>query len=188
MACLCYFVQLTLFISQAFVISIFLYRLNNPIFRSSVGHFLTHRHLNLSTTVEQAVGCAPVTQRARVRSRGQFLGWVFFGVFPHLYDKCQEALGPQGPRISFGPHNHPFIFALLKNGFVNGVFFQVLLSRRWPRHWAVHSSGEALHVLVWSKKDVCDPELIPSPNRSWLCKARCRESCKGTYKGEVKPR
>ena len=31
---------------------------------------------------------------------------------------------------------------------------------------------EALHVLVWSKIYVCDPELIPSPDRSWLCKAR----------------
>ena len=33
--------------------------------------------------------------------------WVrFFGVFPHLSDKCQEAFGPQGLRISFGRHYH----------------------------------------------------------------------------------
>ena len=38
-----------------------------------------------------------------------------------------------------------------------------VLSRRWPRHWADHSSGEALHVLVWSKKYVCDPKIIPLP-------------------------
>ena len=41
-----------------------------------------------------------------------FLGEVF-GVFLTC-KKNQEALGPQGPRISFGPHNHPFIFALLE--------------------------------------------------------------------------
>ena len=54
----------------------------------------------------------------------------------------------------------------------------------------IPSSGEALHVLVWSKKYACDPELIPSPDRSWLCKLRPRrrESRKSTYKGEVRLR
>ena len=68
------------------------------------------------TGVEQAVACAPVTQRARVQSPvgKSFLSAVFIGVFPHLKGKCQEALGPQVPRISFGHHNHPFIFALLE--------------------------------------------------------------------------
>ena len=32
--------------------------------------------------------------------------------------------------------------------------------------------GEALRALVWSNKYVRDPELIPSPDRLWLCKAR----------------
>ena len=59
-----------------------------------------------STAVEQVVACALVTQRARVRSP-VILGEVFFGVFPH---ECQEALGPQGPRISFGHHYHPSSF------------------------------------------------------------------------------
>ena len=38
------------------------------------------------TAVGQAVACAPVTQRARVRSPVGtcFLGKVFFGVFPNL--------------------------------------------------------------------------------------------------------
>ena len=35
--------------------------------------------------------------------------------------------------------------------------------RRWPRHWADHSQEEALHVLLWSRKYVCDPKLIPLP-------------------------
>ena len=50
----------------------------------------------LYTAAGQAVACAPVTQRARVRSPVGicFLGEVFIGVFPHLQDKCREALGP----------------------------------------------------------------------------------------------
>ena len=41
------------------------------------------------------------------------VSWVrFFGVFPHLSDECQGALSPQGPRISFGHHNHPSIISL----------------------------------------------------------------------------
>ena len=39
-----------------------------------------------------------------IPGRDMFPGWGFFGVFPHLSDKCWEALGPQGPRISFGHH------------------------------------------------------------------------------------
>ena len=67
---------------------------------------------NLSTAVEQEVACAPVTQRARVRSP---VGTSFLaGVFPHLQDKFQEALGPQGPRISFGIHTHPSIITLFE--------------------------------------------------------------------------
>ena len=38
-----------------------------------------------------------------IPGRDKFLGDVLSG----LYDKCQEALGPRGPRISFGHHNHP---------------------------------------------------------------------------------
>ena len=33
----------------------------------------------------------------------------FPGVFTHLYDKCQETLGPQGPRILFCRHNRTHI-------------------------------------------------------------------------------
>ena len=55
--------------------------------------------INLSSTaVEQVVACVLVTQWAWVRSLvgTSFLGEVF-RVFPHLYDECQEALGPQSP-------------------------------------------------------------------------------------------
>ena len=36
--------------------------------------------------------------------------------------------------------------------------------------WSLPEEG--LHVLVWSKKYLCNPEIIPSPDRSWLCEAR----------------
>ena len=52
------------------------------------------------TVVEQVVAYALVTQRARVRSRSGQVSWVrIFGVYPHLLDEYQEALGPQGPQI-----------------------------------------------------------------------------------------
>ena len=88
-------------------------------------NILTYFHLSFScfsclwkerfTAMEQAVACAPVTQRTRVLSpvRTSFLGEVFSGFFLTC-KTCQEALGPQGPRIKFGRHNHPFIFTLLE--------------------------------------------------------------------------
>ena len=89
-------------------------------------------------------------------------------------DKCQETVGPQCPWISFGYHNQHFIFAFMEWMRVCLVVssFMFVLSQRWPRHWADHSSWEALHVLVWSKKYVCDPKFNSLPDRSWLCKAR----------------
>ena len=74
--------------------------------------------------MEQAVACAPVMQRTRVRYPVgvSFLDEVFFGVFPHLHDKCREALDPQVPRISFGLHNHPFIFNCWNDWVGNGVY------------------------------------------------------------------
>ena len=41
-----------------------------------------------------------------IPDRDKFPGWGFLGFFSHLKDKCQEALGPQGPWISFDYHNH----------------------------------------------------------------------------------
>ena len=102
-----------------------------------------------------------------IPGRDKFAGWGFLGVFLHVQGKCQEVLGPQGPRISFGRHNHPFIFALLE---LMCAWLMCLV--KWPRHWADPLSGEVLHVLVWSKKYVSDRKLIPSPVKSWLCKAR----------------
>ena len=59
----------------------------------------------------QVVACAPVTQRARVRSPvgTSFLGEVFRG----FSSPVRQMLGSfrlQGPRISFGHHNHTYSF------------------------------------------------------------------------------
>ena len=92
-----------------------------------------------------------------ITGRDRFPG--FFRGFSSPVRKCQETLGPQGPRLSFGRRNHHSIFALWDDWVCAWcvLSFMFVLSRRWPRHWADHSTGEALHVLVWSKKYVCDP-------------------------------
>ena len=48
----------------------------------------------LPTAVERACHAAGP---GSIPGRDRFPGWGFFGVFPHLSDKCQEALGPKVP-------------------------------------------------------------------------------------------
>ena len=61
----------------------------------------------------QSLLCAPVTQRARVRSPvgTSYLDEVFSRFFLTCKTKCQQAFRPKGPRISSGHHSHhsPFI-------------------------------------------------------------------------------
>ena len=57
-----------------------------------------------------SVRACPAAGPGSIPGRDKFPGWGFFGIFPHLYDKCREALGPQGPQISFGHHYHPYSF------------------------------------------------------------------------------
>ena len=69
----------------------------------------------MSTAMEQAVACAPVTQRDRITSlvETSFLSGFFRG-FRTPVGQMREALRPEGLRISSGRHNHPFIFVLLE--------------------------------------------------------------------------
>ena len=39
---------------------------------------------------------------------------IFRGFSSPVRQMSGTLLGPQGPRLSFGRHNHPFIFALLE--------------------------------------------------------------------------
>ena len=114
-----------------------------------------------STTVEQVVACALVTQRARVRSPvgTGFLGEVFSGFFLTCKTNVGKRWAPKVPEYHLAVE---FIisYSLCWDDWVCAwcvSSFMFVLSRRWPRHWADHSSGEVLHVLVWSKKYVCDP-------------------------------
>ena len=61
-----------------------------------------------STAVGQVVACAPVTQRARIRSLvgTSFLGEVFSG-FSSPVRQMSGSFRPLGPRISFGHHYRP---------------------------------------------------------------------------------
>ena len=109
-----------------------------------------------------------------IPGRDKFPEWGFFGVFPHLWDKCQEALGPQGPRISFGHHTHPFIFVFwewMGAWMVCIVFQACVVSEVAPAlSWSLIRGNPPCPSVV--KKYVCDSELFPSPDRSWLRKAR----------------
>ena len=116
----------------------------------------------MSTAVEQAVACALVTQRARVRSPvgTGFLGEVFFwGFSSPVRQMSGNFRPPKVPEyylavviiIPYSPCWDHWMCAWCV------LSFMFVLSRRWPRDRADHSSGEALHVLVWSKKYVCDP-------------------------------
>ena len=126
--------------------------------------------------MEQVAACALVTQRARVRSPvgTGFLGVVFPGFFLTCKTNVRELQAPTVPEyhlavviiIPYSPCCADWVCAWCV------LSFMFVLSRRWLRHWADHSSGEALHVLVWSKKYVCDPQFNSHTDRSWLCKAR----------------
>ena len=61
-----------------------------------------------STAVGQVVACAPVTQRARVRSPDgtSFLGEVFSGFFLTCKTLMSESFRPPRPPISFCHHYH----------------------------------------------------------------------------------
>ena len=101
------------------------------------------------------------TQRARVRSPigTGFLGEVFSGFFLSCKTNVRKLQAPKVPEfhsavviiIPYSPCWDDWVCAWCV------LSFMFVLSRRWPRHWTDHSSGEALHVLVWSKKYVCDP-------------------------------
>ena len=94
--------------------------------------------MNWSTAVAQAVACAPVKQRARVRfpvGTG-FLGEIFFGVFPHL----QVMSGNFGPTRSPEYHLAAIIIIPYSPYWYECEYawcvlsFMFVLSRRWPRH------------------------------------------------------
>ena len=81
--------------------------------------------LALSTAVEQAVACAPVTQRARVRSPvgKSFLGEVFSGCFSSCVRLMSESFRPTMSQNIVWPSQSSFhIRPVRMNGCVYGVY------------------------------------------------------------------
>ena len=110
-----------------------------------------------------------------IPGREKFPGWGFFGVFPHLLDKYQEVLGPQGPQISFGPQISSFHIRLATMiGCVDGVYRLSCLCFLGvgPGIELIPHPGRTSMSLCGQKSRYVIQSLIPSPDRSWLCKAR----------------
>ena len=86
-----------------------------------------------------------VTQRARVRSPvgTSFLGEVFSGFFLTCKTNVRKSYTHQVPECHLVILIILFIYTLLEwmsEWCVSSIMF--VLSRRWPRHWADHSSGK----------------------------------------------
>ena len=66
--------------------------------------------------MEQAVTCAPVTQRARLRFPVgiSLLGEVFSGFSLTYKINVRKLQAHMVPRISFGHHNHPYHIRLVR--------------------------------------------------------------------------
>ena len=100
----------------------------------------------LYTAVEQAVACASVTQRARVRSS---IGTSFLGeisrVFSSPVRQMSGSFSPMVPRISFGHHNHPLSWAarqLILQSFRRRFIYVTCTSPKSP--------GETLMIFIIS--------------------------------------
>ena len=115
--------------------------------------------------MEQAIASAPVTQRARVLSP---VGTSFLGEFFSGFSSPVRQMSGNFRPTWFSEYHLAIIIILLISALLEWMnkwmvsSFMFVLSRRRPRHWADHSSGDVLHSLCGQKKYVYDPELIPS--------------------------
>ena len=107
-----------------------------------------------STALAQALACASVTQRTPFPSPvgSCFLVRFFRGFSSPVRQMSGSFRPPCFPEYHLAVIIILIIFTFLKwasERCVSSIIF--MLSRRWPQNWADHLSGEALHVLVWSK-------------------------------------
>ena len=131
----------------------------------------------MSTAVEQVVACALVTQRARVRSPvgTGFLGEVFFLGFSSPVRQMSGNLRPtRSPNIIW-PSSSSFHIRLV--GMSECVLGAYCLSclcclGGGPGIGLITHPGRPSMSLFCQKSMYVIHSLIPSPDRSWLCKAR----------------
>ena len=141
-----------------------------------------------STAVEQAVA----RSRPGLEPLSGQVSWVwFFRGFSSPVRQISESFRPsRSPNIiwlsSISFHIHLFSNEWVREWCVSSFMF--VLSRRWPWHWGDPSSGEALHVRVWSKKYYVIHSSFPLPIGRGSVRPGRREPRKFTCKWEVKLR
>ena len=125
-----------------------------------------------------------------IPGRDKCPGWGFSRGFSSPV-KCQEVLGSQGPRMSFGRRNHPLIFASLKwmGAWMVCIVLRVcVVSEVAPAlSWSLIRGGLPCPSVV---KKVCVRSIVsftPPTGRGSVRPGR-HGSRKSTYLGEVKLR
>ena len=105
-----------------------------------------------------------------------FLGEVFSG-FSSLVKQMSGIFRPtRSPNIIWPSESSFHIRLVRMNGWVDDVY---RLS-----YSCCHGGGPGIELIPpcpWSKKYVCDPELIPSPDSSWLCNVLSKTHCKPLF-------
>ena len=127
--------------------------------------------LFLSTAVEQVVACALVTQRARVRSP---VGTGFLGFFSPVRQMSGNFRPPRSPNF-IRPSSSSFHIRLVgMTECVFGVYCLSCLCRLGggPGIGLITHPGRPSMSLCVQKSMYVIHSLIPSPDRSLLCKAR----------------
>ena len=127
--------------------------------------------------MEQVVACALVTQRVRVRSPvgTGFLGEVFFGGFSSAVRQMSGNFIPtRSPNIIWPPYSSFHIRLVGMTECVLGVYCLSCLCclGGGPGIGLITHPGRPSMSLCGRKSMSVIHSLIPSPDRSWLCKAR----------------
>ena len=113
---------------------------------------------SVSTVVEQVAACALVTQRTRVRSPvvTGFLGEVFRGFSLPVKQMSGNVRPRRFPNIIWPSSSFHIRLVGMTECAWRVLSFMFVLSREAPAFdWSLIRGP--LHVLVWSRKYVCDP-------------------------------
>ena len=116
----------------------------------------------------QAIARTLVMHRARVRCPVGTIFWA--GVFPPPVRQLSGSFRPQGSRISFGCHNHPFILALLESmgAWMVCIVFHVRVSEVTPTlNWShirrdpsCPCAVNKICTLMWSRVNSLSRQVV----------------------------